>query len=174
METYQLIIFSLLIGQWTISLPLYASFLSFGSFGSLLLRVLLLGRVYQFVAMPLGLTSSLSGFTSLVKEVRKLALRFGISVHMWLHIGSLEPIVVRGSFDNSLRIDYLLGVVLSRKYLHLFLQQVSFLVQVLNRSLGVPRRGKVFCLFSSSSFLHLRTLLLFLSKYAPLPLLAST
>ena len=45
--TYQLIIFS--IGQWTTSLPQFASFLSFGS---LLLRVLLLGRVYHFVAMP--------------------------------------------------------------------------------------------------------------------------
>ena len=48
--TYQLIIFS--IGQWTTSLPQYTSFLSFGFFGSLLLRVLLLGRVYHFVAMP--------------------------------------------------------------------------------------------------------------------------
>ena len=47
--TYQLIIFS--IGQWTTSLPQFASFISFGSFGSLLLRVLLLGRVYHFVAM---------------------------------------------------------------------------------------------------------------------------
>ena len=49
METFQLIIFSLLIGQWTTYLPQYASFLSFGS---LLFRVLLLGRVYHFVAVP--------------------------------------------------------------------------------------------------------------------------
>ena len=55
--TYQLIIFS--IGQWTTSLPQFASFLSFGSFGSLVLRIWLLGRVYQFVAMPLGLATSL-------------------------------------------------------------------------------------------------------------------
>ena len=48
--TYQLIIFS--VGQWTTSLPQYTSFLSFGFFGSLLLRVLLLGRVYHFVTMP--------------------------------------------------------------------------------------------------------------------------
>ena len=48
-ETFQLIIFSLLIGQWTTSLPQYASFLSFGS---LLFRILLLGRVYHFVAVP--------------------------------------------------------------------------------------------------------------------------
>ena len=85
MKSYQLIIFSLLVGQWNTFLPLYASFLSFGSFGSLLLRFLFLGRVYQFVAIPLGLTSGLSGFTSLVKEVRKLALRLGISVHMLQH-----------------------------------------------------------------------------------------
>ena len=105
METYELIIFPLLIGQWTTSLPLYAFFLSFGSFGSLLLRVLLLDRVYDFVAMPLGLATSISGFTSSVKEVRKLALRLGISLHMLLQIGSLEPIVVRGSFCYSLRVD---------------------------------------------------------------------
>ena len=48
--TYQLIIFS--IGQWTTSLPLFASFLFFGLFGSLLPRVFLWGRVYHFVAMP--------------------------------------------------------------------------------------------------------------------------
>ena len=68
--TYQLIIFS--IGQWTIYFPQFASFLSFGSFGSFLLIVLLLGKVYHFVAMPYGLATSLSGFTSLVKEVRKV------------------------------------------------------------------------------------------------------
>ena len=39
---------------------------------------------------------------------------------------------------------------------YLLLQQVSFLGQVFNLSKGVPHRGKVFCLFSSSSFLFLR------------------
>ena len=85
MKSYRLIIFSLLVGQWNTSLPPYASFLSFGSFGSLLLRFLFLCRVYQFVAIPLGLATGLSGFSSLVKEVRKLALRLGISVHMLQH-----------------------------------------------------------------------------------------
>ena len=85
--TYQLIIFS--IGQWTTSLPQFASFLSFGSFGSLLLIVLLLGKVYHFVAMPFGLAASLSGFTSLVKEVRKVGFEVGhLSAH-GLQIGSL-------------------------------------------------------------------------------------
>ena len=83
---YQLIIFS--IGQWTTSLPQFASFLSFGSFGSLLLIVLLLGKVYHFVAMPYGLGTSLSGFTSLVKEVRKVGFEVGYpSAHVttnWL------------------------------------------------------------------------------------------
>ena len=37
----------------------FASFLSLGSFGSLLLRFLLLGWVYQFVVMPLGLATGL-------------------------------------------------------------------------------------------------------------------
>ena len=84
--TYQLIIFS--IGQWTTSLPQFVSFLSFGSFGSLLLIVLLLGKVYHFVAMPYGLATSLSGFTSLVKEVRKVGFEVGhLSAHVttnWL------------------------------------------------------------------------------------------
>ena len=62
----------------------------FGSFGSLLLKFVLLGRVYQFVAMPLGLDTGRGEFTALVKEVRKLALRLGISVDMF----SSEPIVV--------------------------------------------------------------------------------
>ena len=72
--------------------------------------------------MPFGLATSLSGFTSLVKEVvRKLGFEVGhLSAH-GLQIGSLEPIVVRGSFINSIRVDFQLGVVLSRKYLHLFL-----------------------------------------------------
>ena len=84
--TYQLIIFS--IGQWTTSLPRFASFLSFGSFGSLLLIVLLWGKVYHFMAMPFGLATSLSGFTSLVKEVRKVGFEVGhLSAHVttnWL------------------------------------------------------------------------------------------
>ena len=60
-----------------------------------------------------------------------------------LNFGSLESIVVKGSLGNSLRVDIQLGVVLSRNYLDLFLQQVSFLGQVLNLSKGVPDRDKV-------------------------------
>ena len=68
-------------------------------------------------------------------------------------IGSLEPIVVRGSFGNSLRVDFQLGVVLSRNYLDLFLQQVFFLGQVFNLSKGVPDRDKVLSI--QQLFLHL-------------------
>ena len=63
------------------------------------------GQSVPVVVRPLGLATGISGFTFLVKEVRKLALRLAISVHMWLQICSLEPIVVRGSFGNSLRVD---------------------------------------------------------------------
>ena len=53
-----------------------------------LLRVLLLGRVYHLVAMRLGLATSLSGFTSLDKEVRKVGFEVGhLSAHVtikWL------------------------------------------------------------------------------------------
>ena len=71
--------------------------------------------------MPFGLATSLSGFTSLVKEVRKVGFEVGHFSAHGLQIGSLEPIVVRGSFINSIRVDFQLGVVLIRKYLHLFL-----------------------------------------------------
>ena len=46
----------------------------------ILAQILFLGRVYQFVAVPLGLATGPRGFTSLVKQVRKLALRLAISV----------------------------------------------------------------------------------------------
>ena len=108
----------------------------------------------QFVAIPLGLATGLSGFTSLVKEVRKLALRLGISVHMlqhnWLIRASscqrliLQLFVRVGSWGDSLQ-----------EVMYLLLQQVSFLGQVFNLSKGVPHRVKVFCLFSSSSFLRI-------------------
>ena len=83
MEAYRLVIFSLLVGQWTTSFPQYASFLSFGS---LLFRVLLFGRVCHFVAMPLGLATSLLGFTSSVKEVRKVGFEVGhLSAHVTIN-----------------------------------------------------------------------------------------
>ena len=68
METYQLIIFSLLVGQWATSLPQFASCLFFGLFGSLLLRFLFLDRVYQFVAVPLAPATGLSGLLPLSRK----------------------------------------------------------------------------------------------------------
>ena len=56
--------------------------------------------------MPLGLATSLSGFTSLDKEVSKVGFEVGhLSAHVTIS-GSLEPIVVRGSFGNSLRVQH--------------------------------------------------------------------
>ena len=48
-----------------------------------LLRVLVFGQGYQFVAMTMSLATVTWGFTTLVKEVRKIALRLGISVYMY-------------------------------------------------------------------------------------------
>ena len=102
---------------------------------------LFLGRVYQFVAMPLGLATSLLGFTSLVKEVRKLALGLGISVHMLQHnwlirANSCQRLILQlflrvGSWGDSLL-----------EVMYLLLQQVSFLGQVFNLSKAIPHRGK--------------------------------
>ena len=73
-ETDQLIIFALQVGQWTTSLvPNLPPFFSFG----LLVLFLPLGRMYQFVAMPLNLGD--------LKNVRKMALKLGISVHILLY-----------------------------------------------------------------------------------------
>ena len=63
-------------------------------------------------------------------------MRLGISVHV--------TTVVRGSFSN-----FQLGVVPSRNYLDLCLQQVSFLGQVLSLSKGVPLRAR-FSVYSAA------------------------
>ena len=49
-----------------------------------LLRFQVLDKLYQFVAMPFGLATAPREFTTLVKEVKRMALRLGISVHMYL------------------------------------------------------------------------------------------
>ena len=72
-----------------------------------------LGRVFQFVAMPLGLATSLSGFTSSVKEVREVGFEVGhLSAHVtitWL----IRANICQRLICNSLRVDYLLGVFLA-------------------------------------------------------------
>ena len=71
--------------------------------------------------MPYGLATSLSGFISLVKEVRKVGFEVGhLSAHVttnWL----IRANSCQRLFFNSIRVDFHLGVVLKRKYLDLFL-----------------------------------------------------
>ena len=66
-----------------------------------------MGRVYQFVAMPLGLATSLSGFTSSVEEVRKVGFEVG---HLSAHFPFFDPSVkvhLRWFFPGNYVIAYL-------------------------------------------------------------------
>ena len=90
METTQSIRNSLQVGQWTTwwttSLDLKDAYFHVPMAPTVhkLLRFKVLGKVYQFVAMPFGLATASREFTTLVKEVKRMALRLGISVHMYL------------------------------------------------------------------------------------------
>ena len=85
METTQSIRNSLQVGQWTTSLDLKDAYFHVPMAPTVhkLLRFQVLGKVYQFVAMPFGLATAPREFTTLVKEVKRMALRLGISVHMY-------------------------------------------------------------------------------------------
>ena len=86
METTQSIRNSLQVGQWTTSLDLKDAYFHIPMAPSVhkLLRFQVLGKLYQFVAMSFGLATAPWEFTTLVKEVKMMALRLGISVHMYL------------------------------------------------------------------------------------------
>ena len=85
METTQSIRNSLQVGQWTTSLDLKDAYFHVPMAPTVhkLLRFQVFGKVYQFVAMPFGLATAPREFTTLVKEVKRMALRLGISVHMY-------------------------------------------------------------------------------------------
>ena len=97
METTQSIRNSLQVGQWTTSLDLKDAYFHIPMAPSVhkLLRFQVLGKLYQFVAMPFGLATAPREFTTLVKEVKRMALRLGISVHMYLDDWLIKATVVR-------------------------------------------------------------------------------
>ena len=128
METTQSIRNSLQVGQWTTSLDLKDAYFHIPMAPSVhkLLRFQVLGKLYQFVAMPFGLATAPREFTTLVKEVKRMAFRFGISVHMYLtHVTLLE-------------LTHKLGWIVNREKSDLLPKQVfTFLGQVFDLSKGL-------------------------------------
>ena len=136
-----------------------------------LAQIFVLGQGVPVVAIPLGLATGLSGFTSLVKEVRKLALALGISVHMLQHNW-----VIRA---NSCQ----------RLILQLFLRVGSWGDFFAGSNVSAPTAGLLprsgfqpvqKCSSQGQGFLSVQQLILplntfsFLYKYAPFISLAST
>ena len=143
METTQSIRNSLQVGQWTTSLDLTDAYfhIPMAHLVHKLLGFQLLGKLYQFVAMPFGLATAPREFTTLVKEVRKMALRLGISVHMYLDDWLIKANSCQEAHFATLTMLELtrkLGWIVNREKSDLLPKQVfTFLGQVFDLSKGV-------------------------------------
>ena len=106
-----------------------------------LLRFQVLGKVYQFVAMPFGLATAPREFTTLVKEVNRMALRLGISVHMYLDDWLIKANSCQEAQSVTLtllELTHKLGWIVNREKSDLLPKQVfTFLGQVFDLSKGV-------------------------------------
>ena len=143
METSQSIRNSLQVGQWTTSLDLRDAYFHVPMAPSVhkLLRFQVLGTVYQFVAMPFGLATAPREFTSLIKEVKKLALKRGIKVHMYLDdwlVKANSPQEAHSATLTLLELILNLGWIVNKEKSDLIPRQVfTFLGQVFDLSKGV-------------------------------------
>ena len=143
METTQSIRNSLQVGQWTTSLDLKDAYFHIPMAPTVhkLLRFQVLGKVYQFVAMPFGLATAPREFTTLVKEVKRMALRLGISVHMYLDdwlIKANSCQEAQSATLTLLELTHKLGWIVNREKSALLPKQVfTFLGQVFDLSKGV-------------------------------------
>ena len=143
METTQSIRNSLQVGQWTTSLDLKDAYFHVPMATTVhkLLRFQVLGKVYQFVAMPFGLATAPREFTTLVKEVKRMALRLGISVHMYLDdwlIKANSCQEAQSATLTLLELTHKLGWIVNRGKSDLLPKQVfTFLGQVFDLSKGV-------------------------------------
>ena len=143
METTQSIRNSLQVGQWTTSLDLKDAYFHIPMAPSVhkLLRFQVLGKVYQFVAMPFGLATAPREFTTLVKEVKRMALRLGISVHMYLDDWLIKANSCQEAHSATLtllELTHKLGWIVNREKSDLLPKQVfTFLGQVFDLSKGV-------------------------------------
>ena len=121
---------------------------SHGSFGShKLLRFQVLGKLYQFVAMPFGLATAPREFTTLVKEVKRMALRLGISVHMYLDDWLIKANSCQEAHSATLtllELTHKLGWIVNREKSDLLTKQVfTFLGQVFVQGGLLSYRGQV-------------------------------
>ena len=143
METTQSIRNSLQVGQWTTSLDLKDAYFHIPMAPSVhkLLRFQVLGKLYQFVAMPFGLATAPREFTTLVKEVKRMALRLGISVHMYLDDWLIKANSCQEAHSATLtllELTHKLGWIVNREKSDLLPKQVfTFLGQVFDLSKGV-------------------------------------
>ena len=143
METTQSIRNSLQVGQWTTSLALKDAYFHVPMAPSVhkLLRFQVLGKLYQFVAMPFGLATPPREFTTLVKEVRKTAMRLGISVHMYLDDWLIKANSCQEAHSATLTLSELthkLGWIVNKDKSDLIPKQVfTFLGQVFDLPKGV-------------------------------------
>ena len=143
METTQSIRNSLQVGQWTTSLDLKDAYFHVPMAPTVhkLLRFQVLGKVYQFVAMPFGLATAPREFTTLIKEVKRMALRLGISVHMYLDDWLIKANSCQEAHSATLtllELTHKLGWIVNREKSDLLPKQVfTFLGQVFDLSKGV-------------------------------------
>ena len=106
-----------------------------------LLRFQVLGKLYQFVVMPFGLATAPREFTTLVKEVKWMALRLGFSVHMYLDDWLIKANSCQEAHSATLtllELTHKLGWIVNREKSDLLPKQVfTFLGQVFDLSKGV-------------------------------------
>ena len=125
------------MGQWTTSLDLKDAYFHVPMAPTVhkLLRFQVLGKVYQFVA------TAPREFTTLVKEVKRMALRLGISVHMYLDDWLIKANSCQEAHSATLtmlELTHKLGWIVNREKSDLLPKQVfTFLGQVFDLSKGV-------------------------------------
>ena len=129
MDTPELVRASLQQGMWTTSIdlkdayfhvPIHPSYQKF-------LRFQVLGRVYQFVALPFGLNTAPRLFTKLSTQVKRMAVCRGIRVHQyiddWLNRASSRELVARTT-QQLLSLIEELGWIVNREKSELVPSQV--------------------------------------------------
>jgi hypothetical protein len=105
MDTPELVRASLQPGMWTTSIdlkdayfhiPIHPGYRKF-------LRFQVLGKVYQFRALPFGLNTAPRLFTKLGTQVKELGIKYGIQVHQyiddWLNRASTKEDVVQTTYS---------------------------------------------------------------------------
>ena len=169
METTQSIRNFLQVGQWTTSLDLKDAYFHIPMAPSVHKLLRFQGKLYQFVAMPFGLATAPREFTTLVKEVKRMALRLGISVHMYLDDWLIKANSCQEAHSATLtllELTHKLGWIVNRQKSDLLPKQVfTFLGQVFDLSKGVCYPTEARFLLVPQGRLHMRHLQFHLRKH---------